>query len=212
MERVSYEVMTPSAARGVLDSILWKPEMRWHVKRIEVLKPIRYISLKRNEVQSALAPGAVSKWMKDPSEYRPQEAGAGSKEATPRTTLALRDVAYVIEAEPVVFDHSGDNTPRKYAAMLRRRVAKGRFFYAPCLGCREFAARFEEPSAADVPIEESRDLGLMLYDIAFDPKQKANRPAFFKARLERGVLDTRIESAIHDQALRKEVFKCSYRR
>lgn len=211
VERVSYEVMTPSAARGILDSILWKPEMRWHVQRIEVLKPIRYISLKRNEIQSKIAPKTVGGWMKDPSGYQPQPAGAGSKEATPRSTLALRDVCYVIEAEPVVFNRTGDNTPQKYAAMFQRRVDKGRFFVPPCLGCREFAAHFESPVEGDFPIDESRDLGLMLYDIAFDGNGGANRPVFFRARLESGVLDTRIESAIPDESLRQEVLKCSFK-
>lgn len=215
VERVSYEVMTPSAARGILDSILWKPEMRWHVRRIEVLRPIRFQALKRNEVQSKIAVrggSGVLAWMRDPSSYKPQPAGAGSEDATPRNTLALRDVSYIIEAEPVVFDNSGDNTPTKYAEMFRRRVAKGQCHSTPCLGCREFAARFEPEDVGDDPIEDSRDLGLMLYDIIFDPEGRDNRAVFFHAKLERGRLNTAAETALPNDQLRKEVLSCSYKR
>jgi CRISPR-associated protein Cas5d len=215
VERLSYEVMTPSAARGVLDAISWKPEMRWHVRRIEVLKPIRFIGLKRNEVQTKVAlkgKEGVLAWMKDPASYRPQPAGAGSDDATPRSTVALRDVAYIIEAEPIVFNGAGDNTPAKYVAMLNRRVEKGQCHFQPALGCREFAARFEPPSPQDSPISDTRDLGLMLYDIIFRQPQGENRPVFFRARLENGVLDTRADTAVEEAETRREVLACSYNR
>lgn len=215
VERVSYEVMTPSAARGILDSIIWKPEMRWHIRRIEVLKPIRFQALKRNEIQSKIAvrgADGIHAWMRNPASYKPQPAGAGSGDATPRNTLALRDVAYIIEAEPVIFDDSGDNTPTKYVEMLLRRVAKGQCHTVPSLGCREFAAWFEPVETGDQPIEESRDLGLMLYDIVFDSQGKNNRAIFFHGRLEGGVLNTMAQTAISDNQLRKEVLSCSYRR
>ena len=212
VERCSYDVLTPSAARGILDSIMWRPQMRWHVRRIEVLKPIRFIALKRNEIQSKVAPKNVAAWMADPTSYRPQPAGAGSADATPRNTLALSDVAYIIEAEPIVFDTAGDNTPAKYMAMFNRRLGKGQCHFRPCLGCREFAARFEPPQGHERPIEETRDLGLMLYDIIFDPLGKANRPVFFRAKLENGVLDTRAEAVLPDEKLRKELLSCSYKR
>src|SRR5437762_2511972 len=98
VERVSYEVMTPSAARGILDAILWRPEVRWVVHQIEVLRPVRFSSFRRNEIQSKIPPRSVRAWMEDPRTYEPQSAGAGSEDATPRNTMALRDVAYVIEA------------------------------------------------------------------------------------------------------------------
>lgn len=214
VERVSYEVMTPSAARGILDAIAWKPEMRWHVLQIEVLKPIRFIGLKRNELQSKVAvkgSEGILAWVKDPSRYRPQPAGAGSEDATPRNTLALRDVAYVIEAEPIVFNTSGDNTPEKYAAILKRRVEKGQCYLPPVLGCREFAARFELPSESDHPISDSLDLGMMLYDIIFHPDYKDNRPVFFRARLDHGVLNTDSTQVLEDEFLRKELLSCSYK-
>ena len=211
VERMSYECLNPSAARGVLDAILWKPQMRWVIRRIEVLRDIRFQALKRNEVQSKIAPRSVKGWMADPSTYHPQPAGAGSADATPRNTLALRDVAYVIEAEPLVFDRSGDNTPMKYVAMFSRRVEKGQCHHRPSLGCREFVAHFEPPVPDEHPIQESRDLGLMLYDIVFNPDTGQRKPVFFPARLERGVLDTRPECVIPDESIRKEVLSCSYK-
>lgn len=214
VERVSYEVMTPSAARGVLDAIMWKPEMRWHIRKIEVLKPIRFLALKRNEIQNKTpVKGAkgVTGWMKDPSKYQPQPAGAGADDATPRNTLALRDVAYIIAAEPKIFSDNPENNPGKYIGMMERRVEKGQFFHAPCLGCREFAAHFGPPSVKDEPWPENRDLGWMLYDIAFDSAGKKNQAAFFRARLENGVMETRAEQVIDDENLRREVLKCSFK-
>ncbi|EPR43456.1 CRISPR-associated protein Cas5 family [Desulfovibrio sp. X2] len=213
VERMSYDLPTPSAARGILDSICWRPQMRWHVRAIEVLRPVRTIALRRNEVQSKVTvkgKTGVTGWMADPAGYVPFAAGAGSEEGTPRATLALKDVAYVIEAEPMVFDGSGDNTPQKYAAMLTRRVEKGQCHIRPCLGCREFAADFCPPDPAERPIAESRDLGRMLYDIIFDP-EAGNTPVFFQARLANGRMETRAEEVVADEALRRRVLACSYR-
>jgi len=211
VERTSYAMPTPSAARNILDCLCWKPEMRWVVTSISLLKPIRYISVRRNEVQSKLSPVAVKRWMSDPSSYQPLAAGAGANtEGTPRNTLMLRDVAYVIDAYPLVFEKGTDNTPQKYCAMLLRRAEKGQCFQQPALGCREFAARFEAASEADVPLPVSEDLGPMLYDIIFRPE--GNRPIFFSARLENGVMNTRPELVLSDPAQRQEVLQCSYRR
>jgi len=141
----------------------------------------------------------------------PQPAGAGSDDATPRNTLALRDVAYVIEAEPLIFAPSAENNPVKYMAMFNRRVEKGQCFHRPYLGCREFVCDFSPPDPSEHPIAETRDLGLMLYDVLFRGNGKANRPVFFQARLEGGVLDTRPERVFPDPAVREEVLACSYR-
>lgn len=123
VERVSYPLMTPSAARNILDAICWRPEMRWVVTSIFVLRPIRYISVLRNEVQSKLSPVSVKKRMADPEQYEPLAAGAGANsDATPRNSVLLRDVAYIVEASPLVFNTDGDNTPAKYVAMMQRRV------------------------------------------------------------------------------------------
>lgn len=185
--------------------------MRWVVTSISLLKPIKYISVRRNEVQSKLSPVAVKRWMADPSTYQPLAAGAGANtEGTPRNTLMLRDVAYVIEAYPLIFDTGNDNTPQKYCAMFTRRAEKGQCFQQPALGCREFAARFEPASDEDVPLPVSQDLGLMLYDIVF--RVDGNLPVFFSARLENGIMNTRPEMVLGDPAQRQEVLACSFRR
>lgn len=209
VERFTYPVMTPSAARNILDAICWRPQMRWIVTSITVLRPIRMIGVLRNEVQSKLAPQAIKKWMRDPGQFVPLLAGAGSgTDATPRNTTMLRDVAYWIDAYPHVFDTGGDNTPAKYAAMMSRRVEKGQCFQRPYLGCREFAAEFSPPRPDDRPIGESLDLGRMLYDIAFLPE--GNRAAFFDAKLVDGVLDTDPARVLTDAARREDVLRCSY--
>lgn len=209
VERVSYECMTPSAARNILDCICWKPEMRWIITSITVLRPIVFEALRRNEVQSKLSPADVRRWMAEPQSFTPMVAGAGSDEVTQRNTLALRRPAYVIEAYPHVFEPTGENTPVKYVAMMNRRVEKGQCFHRPALGCREFAAHFEAPAKEDLPCSLDVALGMMLYDIVFRPE--GNRAVFFRAELKGGVLDTNLETAIEDPELRKEMMKCSYR-
>ncbi len=211
VERVSYEVMTPSAARGILDAILWKPQIRWHILKISVLKPILFHALKRNEVQSKISPKNVSSWIVNPGGYVPQESGAGSGDATPRNTLALRDVEYVIEASPIVYSTSNDDTPRKYIEMFNRRVKKGQCFHRPCFGCREFAADFEPAGDTAQPIDDSRDLGIMLYDIVFRENASKNRSLFFKAQLDRGVLHTDAHRVFDEESIQKEVLACSYK-
>jgi CRISPR-associated protein Cas5d len=203
--------MTPSAARNILDAICWRPEMRWVVTSISVLNPIRYISVLRNEVQSKISPASVKKWMAHPETYEPLAAGAGANtEGTPRNSVLLRDVAYIVEAFPLVFNTNGDNTPAKYVAMMQRRVSKGQCYQRPALGCREFAADFFPPSDGDRPQSLNEDLGRMVYDIAFLPE--GNRAMFFNAKLENGVMDTRPEVVLEDDARRQEVLQCSYKR
>jgi CRISPR-associated protein Cas5d len=209
VERVSYECMTPSAARNILDAICWEPEMRWVVTAIAVLRPIVFQALRRNEIQSKISPGDVKKWMSNPESFAPMVAGAGSGEVTQRSTMALRNPAYVIEAYPHVFAPSEENPPVKYVSMLNRRVEKGQCFHRPALGCREFAAHFEPPGAEDQPCAVDLSMGMMLYDIIFRPE--GNRAVFFKAELKNGVLDADPEHAIGDPALREEVIACSYK-
>ena len=210
VERVSYPFITPSAARNMLDSICWRKEMRWVVTCISVMKPIRYVSLRRNEVQSKISPAAVKSWMADPEKYEPLAAGAGAgRDGTQRNSVVLRDVEYVIEAYPLVFNETGDNTPMKYRAMMERRAEKGQCFQRPALGCREFAAHFSLADESETPAPITEDFGRMLYDIVFRPS--GNRAIFFDARLVDGVMDTRPEVAVQDEALRKEVLQCSYR-
>ncbi len=211
VERVSAEAPTPSAARNILDAICWRPEMRWVVTRISILKPIAFISLRRNEVQSKLSPDDAKKWMREPSTFTPLHAGAGSPEVTQRNTIALRDVAYIIDAYPHVYDPTPENQPTKYMAMFNRRVEKGQCFQRPSLGCREFAAHFASVSSQDQPLSGLNvDLGRVLYDIVFRPD--GNRPIFFDAKIRNGVLDTQPELAIPDETTRQEILACSYKR
>lgn len=212
VERVSYECMTPSAARNILDAICWKPQMRWVVTRILILKPVRFQAIRRNEVQSKVAPGSIGKWMNDPATFQPLAAGAGEDtDGTPRNTLALRDVRYIIEAFPHVYEPTADDTPVKYMAMFNRRVEKGQCFHRPALGCREFAAKFEAPDASETPIGDSIPIGHMLYDIVFRNGGRDNRAVFFEAAVKEGVLDTHPDRVIADEALRKELLACSSR-
>ena len=201
VERVSYPVITPSAARGVLEAILYKPQFRWCVRRVAVKKPIRFIAFRRNEVKSRLVPSRPEPLMAD-------------EDRTQRNTLALRDVEYVIEAgieltplanrprhrPPCEDEPGGKDTLEKYRGMFQRRAEKGQCFTQPCFGCREFPAHFElaEKSAMTVlaSINPDSDLGLMLYDV-FDLDQmhepgKVKKPepriTFFPAQLHEGVM------------------------
>lgn len=187
-ERVSYPVMTPSAARGLIEAVLWKPAIAWQVERIRVLKPIRFVSFRRNEVtRKAPAPTAtlMAAGAEAPvlfaDEYRAQ-----------RNTVALRDVDYVIDARFRLTERAGpdDNVP-KFVDIFRRRLEKGQHFAAPYLGCREFAADVLPADGAPAPIDETRSLGHMLWDILYRPG--ANRAVFFDAELRNGILEVPAE-------------------
>jgi CRISPR-associated protein Cas5d len=204
VERVSYDVITPSAARAVFDAILWKPAIYWQVKKIEVLAPVKWISVRRNEVGKVAAPRSEGIFIEV---ERQQRAG-----------LFLRDVKYRLHAEftfippekhgsvinPVPEwlvdsseagdfkkpDDRKDETEAKYAAMFERRARKGQHFHQPYLGCREFAAdvRLVDPAAEPIkPIPETRDLGWMLYDLDYSEPGDI-KPMFFRAKMEGGVI------------------------
>ncbi|MBF0458075.1 MAG: type I-C CRISPR-associated protein Cas5 [Nitrospirae bacterium] len=174
VERVSYDVMTPSAARGVLEAILWKPAIRWKVNQIDVLNPIKWESVRRNEVGSPMSPKVSEMFIE---EYRQQKAG-----------LFLRDVAYTIHGFFELTDKAEKaDTVVKFTEMFLRRAEKGQCFHRPYLGCREFAADFEvftNGKALLMPIPETRDLGWMLYDMDFRGKESVAR--FFRANLKEG--------------------------
>ncbi len=181
VERVTYPVPTPSAARGVLEAIFWKPQFRWRVEEIRVLKPIRYFSILRNEVNTRQSERSARGWEKNGGGY---DASARDNRAQ-RHTLALRDVAYVIRAQ-MELAPGVEEDPAKYRDQFRRRVRAGQCYSTPYLGCREFSSAFAEPDGSEQPIESTGDLGLMLLDIAYDAER--NVPRFFDARLERGIL------------------------
>lgn len=215
VERVSYLCMTPSAARGVLESILWKPQFAWVVHSICVLRPVQFASIRRNEIQDAISVPVVQKWMKDDSAYTPYYADSAGRKSpygdnrVQRHTLALREVAYVITAEPKLTDKAnlprakprdadepdGPDSEQKYVEIFTRRVSKGQCFQQPYLGLREFVAQFEPPTGADEPDgsdpvlrSDEYQLGRMFYD--FDYLKDGTRAALFaSAALRRGVLD-----------------------
>jgi len=182
VERVSYPVMTPSAARGLLESIYWHPGLRWRVEQIHVLNEIRYCSILRNEVKSRASQRAAVGW----------EARGGGYDASAdraqRHTLGLRDVAYVVLAQPEVT--SGDEGEvAKARDQFRRRVERGQCFATPYLGCREFAAGFAKPDGSERAIARSEGLGLMLWDLEYDADGAGRgKPRFFDAMLRDGVL------------------------
>jgi CRISPR-associated protein Cas5d len=193
VERVSYDVMTPSAARGILEAIHWKPAIRWVVDGIHVLRPIRFQSFRRNEVGARISARNAETAMRAGS-----TAGLGhvvEDNRQQRATMMLVDVAYVIEAH---FERTGkakdDDTPAKHISMFNRRAAAGQCFHRPCLGVREFAADFAlVPDGAPLPAsawpadQSERDLGWMLHDIDFTGGRNSSR--FFHARLRNGFLD-----------------------
>ncbi len=184
-ERVSYQVITPSAARGVLEAVLWKPAIRWRIERIKVLKPIRWVAFRRNEVNSRASPPAA----KVVKEGGHAPVLLADTDRAQRNTVALCDVDYVIEARFEMTDRAGPQDNRaKFVDMFRRRVQRGQHFHQPYFGCREFVADISPvDDSTPEPIGETCDLGLMLYDIDYSPK--GNRPQFFAARLEQGVLE-----------------------
>ena len=188
VERVSYDVMTPSAARSIFEAILWKPAIRWRVHRIEVLKPIRWINLRRNEVSAVVSTRNVQQAM---------AAGSGTlglyieEERQQRAGYFLRDVAYRIHADLSLTPGRPGEPLMKYTEMFARRATKGQCVNQPYLGCREFAAAFSlvaSDAPAATPISETRELGWMLHDLDFthpsDPQ-----PRFFNAKMVAGVIE-----------------------
>lgn len=195
VERMSYQVMTPSAARGLLEAVLWKPAIRWHVERIKVLKPIAFTSFRRNEVNSratAPAKAVIEKGGAAPEFF-------ADKDRAQRNTVALRDVDYVVEAHFTLTERAGaeDNVP-KFVDMFSRRVEKGQHYHQPHFGCREFAAEVAPADGAPTPISDTRDLGLMLWDVRYgaDVGEKRNVALFFPARLDRGVMEVPAEPPV----------------
>jgi len=190
VERVSYDVITPSAARAIYEAILWKPAVRWHVRRIDVLRPIRRMTLKRNEVASIASDRA---------------GGDGYRglfiedDHVQRSALLLRDVGYRLHADlEFLQDKDPTAAPAKYQQMFERRADKGQCVNQPYLGCREFPAYFRRvstDSAEPPPISDSDELGFMLFDMDFTNRTDP-QPMFFRAALREGV----VEVPAHDSA------------
>lgn len=190
VERVSYDVITPSAARGVLEAIHWKPAIRWVIDSIQVLKPIRFESIRRNEVGSKLSATSITKAM---------NAGRTNglvsfvdEDRQQRAATILHDVAYVVSAHFDFTDKAGaDDSIGKHLDVFNRRARRGQCFHAPCLGTREFPASFQllddgEPSPSPHDsLRGERDLGWMLHDIDF---ADGRTPRFFRAQMKDGLI------------------------
>ena len=188
-ERVSYDVMTPSAARGLLESIYWHPGMRWVVDRIHVCAPIRFTKLRRNEVKSTVSARSARTVM---------ERGEGelyivtSQDIQQRAAMLLRDVRYVIDAHFDMTDQaSASDNDGKFQDIIKRRIKRGQFYSQPYFGCREFPAQFkacETPPLCPEELKGVRDLGYMLWDLDYSDRSNIV-PLFFRAVLREGVLE-----------------------
>lgn len=199
VERVSYDLITPSAARAVFEAVLWKPAMRWRIRRIDVLAPVRWISVRRNEVGAVASARNAQVAM---NEGRGQLALYVEDERQQRAGLFLRDVAYRLYADMELLSDEARANPNKYVAMFNRRAESGQCVNQPYLGCREFAAQFRlvslvddgrgghVPAATEPPVLDTwtADLGWMLYDLDYT-HAASPQPRFFRAKVERGSVD-----------------------
>ena len=188
VERVSYDVPTPSAARGIVESVYYHPGLRWYIDRIHVLNPIRFVGIRRNEVTDKISGRNV----------RQAAQGCGqplylvtSQKIVQRSSLLLQDVHYVIEAHFEMTDKAApSDNPGKFQDIVTRRMERGQCFHTPYFGCREFPVSFRRWPGGPIPtINETRDQALMLYDFAYSD-HAAFTPTYFRARLEHGVLNT----------------------
>lgn len=192
VERCTYDVMTPSAARGILEAIYWHPGLRWVIDRIYVQKPIQFTSVRRNEVKSKISANNVL------SVYNGAEQElylAAKNEIVQRAALILKDVQYVIEAHFEMTEKANEtDNPGKFKDIMMRRLSKGECYHNPYFGCREFPVRFslceDDEISTAYENEEERDLGYMLYDMDYTDRNHI-QPMFFRAVLKKGVLDVR---------------------
>ena len=191
VERVSYDVMTPSATRGLLEAIYWHPGMRWVIDRIYVLNPIRFTNIRRNEVSATISAAKVRSAMSGGN----ADLYLCTRDCIQqRAAMVLQDVRYVIEAHFILTERAAPNdNAGKFCDIMRRRLEKGQCYHQPCFGAREFPAHFRVWSGGEILTaypEDDRELGFMLYDMDYtDPKNI--RPQFFQAVLRKGVLDVR---------------------
>nr|WP_288724005.1 type I-C CRISPR-associated protein Cas5c [uncultured Sellimonas sp.] len=190
VERCSYDVMTPSAARGILEAIYWHPGMRWVIDKIHVVNPIQFTSVRRNEVKSKILASSVLQAYNGSDKLLYISSKA---DIVQRASLILRDVEYVIEAHFEMTDRANtSDNPGKFKDIIMRRLKRGECFHMPYFGCREFPAHFslcedEEIRTAYDAVEE-KDLGFMLYDMDYSDLNHIE-PMFFRAVMKRGILD-----------------------
>ena len=189
VERVSYDILTPSAARGILEAVFWHPGMRWIVDSIQVCSPIRFTNIRRNEVKDTVSARSVRTVM--------TKGGGELYLAVPesiqqRAAMVLRDVRYVIEAHFDMTDKAAESdNPTKFQSMMQRRLEKGQFYHQPCFGVREFPVNFkpciERPECPE-ELKGEKDLGWMLLDMDYSDPENI-QPLFFRAVLRDGVLE-----------------------
>lgn len=189
VERVSYDVMTPSAARGLLEAIYWHPGLMWCIDKIYVLNPIAFTNIRRNEVKSKISARNVNSVM---SGAKDELFISTSDDIQQRAALVLKNVRYVIEAH---FEMTGkaaqSDNEGKFCDIMKRRLEKGQCYHQPCLGCREFPANFRRWDGGEIETaypEEEKDLGFMLFDMNYTDPENIT-PKFFRAKLKNGVLD-----------------------
>ena len=192
VERVSYDVITPSAARGLIEAIYWKPAICWKIDKIHVLNEIQFTNIRRNEVSEKISTNIAKRVMK--GTYKKPFYLSVTENRQQRAALVLKNVDYIIEAHFEMTDEAGeDDSVAKHYNIALRRLRKGQHFHAPYLGTREFGAKIEFLEDEPIPpsaLHGERDLGWMLYDLNFsDPNDI--RPKFFKATMQDGVLDLR---------------------
>jgi len=188
VERVSYDVMTPSAARGILDAIHWKPAIHWVIDKIHVLNEIRFDNVRRNEVGSKIGVGDVKRAMKGGEVELCQYVNEDRQQ---RATLLLRDVAYVIEAHFEMTDQAGlEDSDKKHYNIFLRRARQGQCYQQPFLGCREFSAGFhlieDNEPLPNSSHQGEKDLGWMLWDIDYVDNMT---PSFFRATMKDGTIE-----------------------
>lgn len=202
VERLSYDVITPSAARGILEAIHWKPAIRWQIDRIHVLKPIRFESIRRNEVGSKVSARNVTTAMNAKSTQ--DLYTVSDEDRQQRAATVLRDVAYVIEAHfDLTSKATAEDNEGKHLDQFKRRARKGQCFHQPCMGTREFVAHFALQDEADAwptcelsETDKNRDLGWMLHDMDF---AAGNTPRFFRAEMKDGVIEV---PAFHSEGVK----------
>ncbi len=191
VERVSYDVITPSAARGLIEAIYWKPAIRWVIDRIHVLNEIQFTNIRRNEVSDKISTPVAKGYMKGTRKGPFYLDATAARQQ--RAAMVLKDVDYVIEAhfELVPAKAGPEDTVKKHYNIALRRLRKGQHYHAPYLGTREFGAKvtlIENETIPKSPLSGRRELGWMLYDMDFS-NPKDIRPQFFRAVMEDGVID-----------------------
>ena len=200
VERVSYPICTPSAARGILEAVFWEPEIYYVIDSITVIKKGKWFSFRRNEVKSVISIKETMSWMQGKTLPKPIQAGGGADDAAQRNMLALREVEYVIKAELHRTKRNSRHELSHYPTQFMRRAQAGKCYFRPAFGCREFSADFEWMDSAEsmTPLKWDEEFGIMLYDV-FDHEKRAvvdeqnknvhPESVFFNATIKDGVMD-----------------------